>query len=101
MDFRDRLVELQIGAARARCLAPIDLAYSKLAAGREKDTEFVAALLHHKIVRPSELQRLVADTNVEIWPTMEDRLKLVLSKLERRREAARKQKPDNGRGMGF
>jgi hypothetical protein len=35
----------------AHCVSPADLAYSKLAAGREKDMEFVAGLLHHKIVR--------------------------------------------------
>jgi hypothetical protein len=40
-DFKDRLVESQIGTARVRCLAPIDLAYSKLAAGREKDLQFM------------------------------------------------------------
>jgi len=82
-------------------LAPVDLAYSKLAAGREKDSEFVAALLHHKIVRPSELQRLIAAAKVEIGTIIEDRLKLVLSKLERRRQTARQQKPDSGRGMGI
>lgn len=38
-DFNDRLVEMDIGGARIHCLAPIDLAYSKLAAGREKDIE--------------------------------------------------------------
>jgi hypothetical protein len=99
--FRGRLVELQIERARVHCLAPIDLAYSKLAAGREKDLEFVTSLLHHKIVLPSELRRLIADANVEIRATMEDRLKLVLSKLERRREAARQQNRDIGSGRGM
>jgi uncharacterized nucleotidyltransferase DUF6036 len=51
-DFKDRLVELQIGAIRVHCLAPLDLAYSNMAGGREKDLEFVAALLHHKFVPP-------------------------------------------------
>ena len=46
--FRERLVELQIGAARVHCLAPIDLAYSKLAAGTEKDLEFVALAHPHQ-----------------------------------------------------
>lgn len=100
-DFNDRLVKMDVGRARVLCLAPIDLAYSKLAAGREKDSEFVVGLLHHKIVRPSELQRLIAGANVEIRPTMEDRLVLVLSQLERRREAARQQDRDIGRGMGM
>jgi hypothetical protein len=93
-DFNERLVEMDIGGIRVHCLAPIDLAYSKLAAGREKDFEFVVGLLHHKIVRPSELQKLIAGANVEIKPTMKDRLKLVRSQLERRREAARQQSRD-------
>jgi hypothetical protein len=90
---------MDVGGVRVHCLAPIDLAYSKLAAGREKDFEFVSGLLHHKIVRRSELQRLIAGANVEIRPTMEDRLNLVLAQLERRREAARQQNRDIGPGM--
>jgi hypothetical protein len=92
---------MDVGGARVHCLAPIDLAYSKLAAGREKDSEFVVALLHHKIVRPTELQRLIAGANVEIRQTMEDRLSVVLSQLERRRETARRQRRDIGREMGM
>lgn len=92
---------MNIGGVRVHCLAPIDLAYSKLAAGREKDTEFVVGLLHHKIARPSELRRLIAGANIEIRPTMEDRLNLVLAQLERRKEAARQQKRDLGHGMGM
>ena len=100
-DFNDRLVEMDVGGARVHCLAPIDLAYSKLAAGREKDSEFVVALLHHKIVRPTELHRLIAGANVEIRQTMEDRLSVVLSQLERRRETVRRHKRDIGREMGM
>ena len=41
------------------CLEPHDLALSKLAAGREKDWQFVAELIAHKIVSvPTLLQRL-------------------------------------------
>jgi hypothetical protein len=97
-DFKDRLVELRIGAARVGCLAPVDLAYSKLAAGREKDIEFVVGLLHYKIVRQNELQRLIGAT-AEIGGTMEDRLKLVLTKLAQRREAMRQQSQEDGRRM--
>jgi uncharacterized nucleotidyltransferase DUF6036 len=53
-DFRDRLIKMDVGGVRVHCLSPIDLAYSKLAAGREKDFEFVVGILHHKIVRRSE-----------------------------------------------
>lgn len=53
------------------CLEPHDLAFSKLAARREKDLAFVAALLRFKLIRPSQLESLiqsVADT------TLRDRL---------------------------
>jgi hypothetical protein len=35
------------------------LAFSKLAARREKDLAFVAALLRHRLVRPSRLETLI------------------------------------------
>ena len=99
-DFRDRLAELQIGAARVHCLAPMDLAYSKLAAGREKDLEFVVGLLHYKIVGQSELQRLI-DATTQIRVTMEDRLKIVLTKLAQRREVTRQQSREGGHGISM
>jgi hypothetical protein len=44
---------------RGWCLEPYDLAAAKLSAGREKDFEFVAALLEAKIIdRPNLLARL-------------------------------------------
>ena len=60
-----RLVTVTVGGVSAHCVSPADLAYSKLAAGREKDMEFVAGLLHHKIVRQVELQRLIAASKPE------------------------------------
>jgi hypothetical protein len=41
-DYRTRLVTVTVGGVSAHCVSPADLAYSKLAAGREKDMEFVA-----------------------------------------------------------
>jgi hypothetical protein len=78
----------------------MDLAYSKLAAGREKDLEFVVGLLHFKIVRQSELQRLI-DATTEIRVTMEDRLKIVLTKLAQRREVTRQQSREGGYGISM
>jgi hypothetical protein len=49
------------------CLNPDDLAFSKLAARREKDIAYVSALLRFKMVRPSRLQELIqelADTTL-------------------------------------
>lgn len=47
------------GGATGWCLEPHDLAFSKLAARREKDLKFVRALLRHKMVRPSRLLKLI------------------------------------------
>ena len=42
------------------CLDPHDLAYSKLAARREKDIAFVTALIRHKLVKPSKVEAFIA-----------------------------------------
>lgn len=42
------------------CLDPHDLAASKLAAGREKDWQFVDLMLQHEIVDPATLQARIA-----------------------------------------
>lgn len=48
--WRDRLLPIEnenTGGAVGWCIDPDDLAVSKLAAGREKDLEFVRALLRY------------------------------------------------------
>jgi hypothetical protein len=47
------------------CLDPHDLAFSKLAARREKDLAFVTALVRHNLIRPSTLDRLIAGVGDE------------------------------------
>ena len=42
------------------CLEPHDLAASKLAAGREKDHEFVRAMLRHRVVEGGVLEERIA-----------------------------------------
>jgi hypothetical protein len=44
------------------CLDPLDIAYSKLVARREKDVAFVTELLRHKMIQPSALGELIAGT---------------------------------------
>jgi hypothetical protein len=41
------------------CLEKHDLAFSKLAAGREKDFEFVRELLNHRLINRGKLMRLI------------------------------------------
>jgi hypothetical protein len=60
--WEQRLVKLtneNTGGAIGWCLEPHDLAFSKLAARRDKDLRFVAGLLRFKMIRPSQLQRLI------------------------------------------
>lgn len=60
--WEERLVKVSnenSGGAIGWCLEPHDLAFSKLAARREKDLAFVSNLLRFKLVHPSRLQRLI------------------------------------------
>lgn len=62
-DWEARLVPVRNRNTRlctGWCLDAHDLAASKLAAGREKDREFVAALLRHGYVQPDRLRTLAA-----------------------------------------
>ncbi len=59
-----RLVRVEndnTGGAVGWCLDPHDLAYAKLAARREKDVAFVVELIRHKFIRPSRIERFLAD----------------------------------------
>ena len=60
------------------CLDPHDLAASKLAAGREKDMEFVVELLRHGIIDPGLLRHRVSGL-----PLTPDELSLVRDRTER------------------
>lgn len=51
----------------ARCLEPNDLCIAKLVAGREKDIDFVTALIRANLVDPTRLHDLV-DTITEPMP---------------------------------
>jgi len=62
--WESRLVKVcneNTGGAIGWCLDPHDLAFSKLAARREKDLAFVAALVRHKMIRPSVVAALIAN----------------------------------------
>ena len=61
--WEERLVKVcneNTGGAIGWCLDPHDIAYSKLAARREKDIAFVTALIRHKLVKPSKVEALIA-----------------------------------------
>lgn len=61
--WEERLVKVcneNTGGAIGWCLDPHDITYSKLAARREKDIAFVAALIRHRLVKPSKVRALIA-----------------------------------------
>ena len=61
--WKDRLVAVQsagTGGATGLCLEVHDLAASKLAAGREKDLEYVAAIVRHGLGRREVIQDRVS-----------------------------------------
>lgn len=61
--WRDRLVLLSGRATcgvKGYCLHPIDIAVSKLAAGREKDLRYVAALVNSGLVESDRVRAVLA-----------------------------------------
>ncbi len=61
--WRSRLVHVSSPATQGvtgLCLAPEDLAASKLVAGREKDLDFVTALVRHDLVEVTLLRTRIA-----------------------------------------
>jgi hypothetical protein len=60
--WEQRLVEFLVNDSSGTiglCLEKHDLAFSKLAAGREKDFEFVRELLNHRLINRGKLVRLI------------------------------------------
>ncbi len=63
--WKDRLVKVETpstGGGRGWCLEVHDLASSKLAAGRQKDLEFVEAMLAHGFTNVTVLRERIRDT---------------------------------------
>lgn len=56
------------------CLAPIDIAYSKLAAGREKDIRFIRTMLQHGLIESGALAELLAEQSNAPSALLADRL---------------------------
>jgi len=62
--WRERLVPLSNENTRGiqgLCLSAVDIAISKLAAGRHKDILYVTALFHHRIVSWEQVSRLIEE----------------------------------------
>jgi len=57
------------------CPHPSDLAISKLAAWREKDRDFVAALLRHGITTAAEIEERLSEVSDAMAMTIRPRLR--------------------------
>jgi hypothetical protein len=80
-NWKARLITVQnqnTGGGAGLCLEPHDLAASKLAAGREKDIEFVRVLFKERMVEYSVLEERVRTMSVP-----PDYLNMALSRLNR------------------
>lgn len=84
--WEDRLVKFEVGDPAGTiglCLELHDLAFSKLAAGRDKDLEFVKELLKHRLINRGSVDRLIEgeakpqlkETLVRNWTISKARLK--------------------------
>lgn len=76
--WRERAVAVEspaTGGVKGICPDPTDLAISKLAAWREKDREFVDALLRHRIVDAVEIRRRLSELDPEMAARIDARLR--------------------------
>jgi hypothetical protein len=83
--WQKRLVRVQnenTAGVSGLCLSPVDLAASKLAAGREKDLSFLTGMLRHSLVAPEEIRQ------VALQEMSEPVRAQVLARLERCLKAA-------------
>jgi hypothetical protein len=60
------------------CLSPLDLAVSKLLAGREKDIAFVRIMLSHGLVDEAQLRESGLELTPEREVVLNDRLTIAL-----------------------
>lgn len=77
--FEDRLRVIEAGDLQARCLEVHDLVLSKLAAGRLKDTEMVAALIAYELADVETVRARIATVpDLHMRAILLARLQLVL-----------------------
>ncbi len=81
-DWRDRAITVQnqnTGDAVGICISPEDLALSKLAAGREKDLEFVSEMVARGIVQTERLGCLVDELEADARELTRGRIERIAS----------------------
>lgn len=83
-NWRTRLVAISGPGTRgvtAWCLHPVDLAVSKLLAGREKDFAYVTGLLRYQLAEPAGIRAAIAELPPSLRPLAEERISLVMQRL--------------------
>jgi len=82
-DWERRANMLASGDMKIRCLELHDLVLSKLAAGRLKDNELIAALIHYKLVDVEILRaRIAAVADLHMRAILLARLQIVLENVD-------------------
>jgi hypothetical protein len=85
--WEQRLVELQVNDSAGTiglCLEKHDLAFSKLAAGRGKDIDFIIELLKHRLINRGKLCHLIeSENNQELKKLLVRNWTIVTSKIEK------------------
>jgi hypothetical protein len=79
--WRERLVAMRnvnTGSGCGLCLEVHDLAVAKLAAGREKDSEFVAGLLRHNLAKAAVIESRLRQLSLS-----EQKMETALARLKR------------------
>ena len=79
--WEDRAVRLEVDDIKVTVLSPIDLAYNKLEAGRDKDLEFIAEGLSLGVYQLEALEDFIRRGAKEDW-----RLEMMMSSLQKARE---------------
>lgn len=75
--WKDRVIVVEnenTGGSRGLCIGPIDLAISKLAAGREKDLVFVSNMLKELIVSKEDIINILLELDVSKRDVVQERL---------------------------
>ncbi len=63
--WEDRLVKVDSdGGAIGWCISPLDIAYNKAEAGREKDIAYLAGLFRFGIIRPSTIKDAIEHAGI-------------------------------------
>jgi len=73
-NWKSRLVRVEAGESIGWCLAPVDLAVSKLLAGREKDVQFVRSLLQSGFLTESGIQSVLGELKPKDARLVQERL---------------------------